>query len=376
MHKALVTGGAGLIGSHLVDQLVAAGWTVRVLDDLEPQTHGAGRPPWLNPAAEWACGDVRSAQDLAAALAGVDVVFHLAAYGGYMPEVAKYLDVNAVGTARLFEVIRDRGLAVRKVVVASSQAVYVEGAVLCADHGLAFPRRRRASDLAAGRFDVPCPVCGGPADPAPTPEDAPTGGETAYAISKAAAERLALACGEQLGLPVVALRYACTYGPRQSLWNPYTGVISIFCSRLVNGLPPIVYEDGRQTRDLCYVEDIARASVFAAETDRLDGLAVNAGTGRPTAVGDLARALASALDVPVEPLVQGEFRPGEMRALTPDIRRLREAGFEPQVSLQSGIERYLAWLRRLGPIEERFSLAERRLREQRVVQPVRSRAPR
>lgn len=371
MPSALVTGGAGLIGSHLVDGLVAAGWTVRVLDNLEPQTHGAGRPPWLNPAAEWACGDVRGTEELASALSGVEVVFHLAAYGGYMPEVAKYVDVNAGGTARLFEVIRDRGPAVRKVVVASSQAVYVEGAVRCRDHGLAFPPRRRTEDLAAGRFDVPCPICGGPAEPAPTPEEAPTGGETAYAISKAAAERLALACGEQLGLPVVALRYACTYGPRQSLWNPYTGVISIFCSRLLNGLPPILYEDGRQTRDLCFVEDIARASIFAAETDRLDGLAVNAGTGRPTAMAELARTLAGALDVPIEPLVQGEFRPGEMRALTPDLSRLRAAGFEPQVSLEAGIARYLAWLRTQGPIEERFSTAERRLRERRVVQPVR-----
>jgi dTDP-L-rhamnose 4-epimerase len=369
-----VTGGDGLIGSHLVDELVAVGWTVRVLDCLEPQTHGSGPPPWRNPSAEWLLGDVRSAEDLAPALADVDVVFHLAAYGGYMPEVAKYVDVNAGGTARLFEVVRDHRLPVRKVVVASTQAVYVEGAVRCPDHGLVFPPRRRTSDLAEGRFDVPCPICLGPAEPAPTPEHAPSGGETPYAISKAAAERLALTCGEQLGLPVVALRYACTYGPRQSLWNPYTGVISIFCSRLVNGLPPVVYEDGHQTRDLCFVEDIARASVFAAETDRLDGLAVNVGTGRPVAVVDLARTLAAALDVPIEPLVQGEFRPGEMRALTPDTGRLREAGFEPRTSLEAGIERYLAWLRTLGPIAERFSTAERRLREQRVVQPVRSRA--
>lgn len=372
MRRALVTGGAGLIGSHLVDELVAAGWTVRVLDSLEPQTHGAGPPPWLNPSAEWRCGDVRSAEDLAPALSSVDVVFHLAAYGGYMPEVAKYVDVNAGGTARLFEVVRDHRLPVRKVVVASTQAVYVEGAVRCPDHGIVFPPRRRTSDLAEGRFDVPCPTCLGPAEPAPTPEHAPSGGETPYAISKAAAERLALTCGEQLGLPVVALRYACTYGPRQSLWNPYTGVISIFCSRLVNGLPPVVYEDGHQTRDLCFVEDVARASVFAAETDRLDGLAVNVGTGRPVAVVDLARTLATALGVSIEPLVQGEFRPGEMRALTPDIRRLREAGFEPRISLEAGIERYLAWLGTLGPIAERFSTAERRLRERRVVQPVRS----
>lgn len=368
--RALVTGGAGLIGSHLVDLLVAEGWRVRVLDNLEPQTHGGRVPPWLNPEAEFIQGDIRSTDDVDRALDGIDVVFHLAAYGGYMPEIARYVEVNSLGTARLFELLRARPRAVRKVVVASSQAVYIEGAVACPLHGLTFPERRPTEDLAQGRFDVPCPVCGGPADSAPTPERAPTGGETVYALTKVDQERLALIMGAQLGLPVVALRYACTYGPRQSSFNPYTGVISIFASRLLNGLPPVVFEDGRQMRDLCYVEDTARANLMAALTDRLDGKAVNIGTGRPTRILDLARTLAAAMGSDVEPELKGQFRPGEMRALTPDIEVARDAGFEPRVGLTEGVERYLEWRGSEGPVDERFSAAERKLIEQRVLHQV------
>ncbi|HEX4211937.1 MAG TPA: NAD-dependent epimerase/dehydratase family protein [Candidatus Dormibacteraeota bacterium] len=368
--RALVTGGAGLIGSHLVDLLVAEGWGVRVLDNLEPQTHGRGRPPWINPEAEFRCGDVRSEADMAQALDGVEVVFHLAAYGGYMPEIAHYVEVNSLGTARLLELMRAHRGTVRKLVIASSQAVYREGAVRCPEHGLQFPPLRDSADLAAGRFEVPCPVCGGGAEPAPTPEAAPISGGTVYALTKVDQERLALIVGAQMGLPVVALRYACTYGPRQSLYNPYTGVISIFCTRLLNGLAPVVYEDGRQTRDLCYVEDIARANLWAAETDRLDGRAVNVGSGRATSIADLAEVLADALGVRIPAEVSGQFRPGEMRALTPDLSLARSAGFEPRVSLEEGIARHLDWLRREGPIEERFGSAHRLLTEHRIVQPV------
>ncbi len=361
--RALVTGGAGLIGSHLVDQLVAAGWAVRILDNLEPQTHGAGRPDWIHPATEFRLGDVRDAGDWDVTLEDVDVVFHLAAYGGFMPEIAHFVETNSLGTARLFEAVRRlRGGRLRKVVLASSQVVYEEGCVRCPSHGLRFPRRRAAGDLAAGRFEVPCPACGGPAEAAPIPELAPLGPGTVYAVTKVDQERLGLILGAQLGLPVVALRYACTYGPRQSLHNPYTGVITIFCTRLLNGLPPVVYEDGRQTRDLCYVDDAARATLLAATTAALDGRAVNVGTGRATAIADLARLLASELGRPdLEPLLPGEFRPGEMRALTPDLTLLRAAGFEPRVPLEEGIARHLAWLRRTGAIGELFSAARERL---------------
>lgn len=371
--RALVTGGAGLIGSHLVDQLIALGWNVRILDNLEPQTHGAGGPGWINPLTEFRFGDVRSPRDLTEALEQVDVVFHLAAYGGYMPGLEPYVSTNSLGTARLFEAIgRSRGLGrLRKVVLASSQSIYEEGCVRCPGHGLQFPARRPLPQLAAGRFDVLCPVCGGPAAPAPTPEQAPARPGTVYGLTKLDQESLGLMAGARLGLPVVALRYACTYGPRQSLHNPYTGVITIFCSRLLNGLRPIVYEDGRQTRDLLYVEDTARATRLAAETDALDGEAVNVGTGRATAIGDLARMLAGRLGVPhLEPEVPGEFRPGEMRALTADTSRLAGTGFTPRVPLEEGLDRHLRWLRSVGHVEERFGAARERLQTGRIVRRV------
>jgi len=370
--SALVTGGAGLIGSHLTDLLIAEGWRVRVLDNLEPQTHGAGTPPWLNPSAEFVLGDVRDIKTIEAVLKGVDTVFHLAAYGGYMPEIAKFFDVNSVGTARLLETIRDRNLPIRKFVVASSQAVYVEGAVECTLHGLQFPRRRETAALAAGRFSVPCPVCGEAAQPVPTPEQAPVGGETVYAMTKLDQERMVLAWSRQVGIPAVALRFACTYGPRQSLFNPYTGVIAIFCTRLLNGLAPVLFEDGEQTRDLCFAGDVARANLFAATSDRLDGLAVNVGTGRPTSVRRLADLLADLLGVDLAPELPGAYRPGELRALTPDVTLAAAAGFQATVPLEAGLARYLAWIREQGRVGDQFTDSLRRLRQVGAVQTVAS----
>jgi dTDP-L-rhamnose 4-epimerase len=367
---ALVTGGAGLIGSHLSDLLVSEGWSVRALDNLETQTHGAGRPGWLNPSAELIQADVTDPRVLDSALAGVDTVFHLAAYGGYMPELAKFVDVNSGGTARLLETIRDRGHRVRKLVIASSQAVYVEGAVECPRHGLRFPPRRSPVDMAEGRFEVPCPDCGGPARSVPTPEHAPTGGETVYALTKFDQERLALMWSRQVGIPAVALRLACTYGPRQSVHNPYTGVISIFCTRLLNGLPPLLYEDGEQTRDLCYVGDVARGFLLAAESARLDGLAVNFGTGWPTSVRALAEGLAALLGTRIAPELAGAFRPGEMRALTPDTHLAATAGLGAEVTLEDGLVRYVGWLRRQGTVTERFTESLAGLRSRGMVQEV------
>jgi dTDP-L-rhamnose 4-epimerase len=370
MRLALVTGGAGLIGSHLVDLLLDSGWRVRILDNLEPQTHGEGSTGWIAGGAELCVGDVRDRRTMRAALAGVDTVFHLAAYGGYMPELAKFFEVNSVGTALLLETIRDESLPVRKVVLASSQAVYTEGAVACPAHGVRFPPRRETARLAAGRFDVPCPECGGPAESVPTPEHAPVGGETVYALTKHDQERMALAWSRQTGVPVVALRYACTYGPRQSVHNPYTGVIAVFCTRLLNGLPPVLYEDGEQTRDLCFVEDIARANLLAAETARLDGLAVNVGTGRAVTMRHLAEVLSDLLGTSIRPDVPGEYRPGEMRALTPDTGLARSAGFEARVTLEEGLGRSLAWIRGQGHVDERFAASRELLKRRGIVHRV------
>ncbi|MDQ2662540.1 MAG: SDR family NAD(P)-dependent oxidoreductase [Candidatus Eremiobacteraeota bacterium] len=364
---ALVTGGAGLIGSHIVDALDRDGWRVRILDNLEPQTHRFGKPSWVNPRAEFVEGDIRDAKAVRAALEDIDVVFHEAAYGGYMPDIAKYVHVNSFGTATLLEIIRDARLPVRKVVVASSQAVYSEGAASCTVDGFVMPGVRDPAHLAAGDYSVHCPHCGRATTPVPTPEHMSLSGETVYAITKVEQERLVLTWGKQTGIPTVALRYSCTFGPRQSVFNPYTGVIAIFFTRLLNGLPPVLYEDGLQTRDFSFVEDIANANLLAAQSDALDGLPANVGSGIGTSVRDVALLIGDALGTRIEPITRGEFRPGEMRHLTSGTERIASIGYRPQTSLQQGIESYLAWIRSQGDIREYFAQAEAGLRERGIV---------
>src|SRR3954451_15298781 len=354
---ALVTGGAGLIGSHLVDLLVREGWRVRIFDNLEPNTHKRGQPAWVNQEAEFVRGDIRNREETARALKGIDVVFHQAAYGGYMPEIAKYVEVNSFGTAQMLEVIREEKLPIRKVIVASSQAVYSEGAANCPKDGLVFPSVRPVEQLRAGDWSVHCPICGEVTAPAATPEEAPVGGETVYGLTKVDQEKLVLLWGKQSGIPTVALRYSCTYGPRQSIFNPYTGVIAIFCTRLLNQLPPVLYEDGEQTRDFSFVEDIARANLLAAQTDKLDGLPVNVGSGKGVPVREVAEQISEALGIRIAPEVNGEFRPGEMRHLTSGAERIQAAGYKPQVDLLAGIGRYLDWIRAQADVKDYFSEA-------------------
>jgi dTDP-L-rhamnose 4-epimerase len=364
---ALVTGGAGLIGSHVTDLLVREGWQVRVLDNLEPNTHKRGKPSWINESAEFVHSDIRDRDTIAAALDKIDIVFHQAAYGGYMPEIAKYVHVNSLGTAQMLEVIREKNLAIQKIIVASSQAVYSEGAGICPKHGLVFPPVRPVEQLRRGDWQVHCPICGAITKSAPTPENAPVGGETVYGLTKVDQEKLVLLWGKQVGVPTVALRYSCTYGPRQSIFNPYTGVIAIFCTRLLNNLPPVLYEDGEQTRDFSFVEDIARANLLAAETDKLDGFAVNVGSGRGTPIREVAELLSAALQIDIAPEMNGEFRPGEMRHLTSDTTRIRAAGYKPHVDLATGIQRYIDWIRTQSDIRDYFSEAADILRSKGII---------
>jgi dTDP-L-rhamnose 4-epimerase len=370
MKRALVTGGAGLIGSHVTDLLLAEAWKVRVLDNLEPNTHKRGKPAWINPAAEFIEGDLRDRDTITAALDKIDTVFHQAAYGGYMPEIAKYVHVNSLGTAQMLEVIRENKLPIKKIVVASSQAVYSEGAGECPEHGLVFLPVRPVEQLRRGDWQVHCPICGAITKSVPTPENAPVGGETVYGLTKVDQERLVLLWGKQIGIPSVALRYSCTYGPRQSIFNPYTGVIAIFCTRLLNNLPPVLYEDGEQTRDFSFVEDIARANLLAAETDKLDGLPVNVGSGRGVSIREIAETISNALEVDIAPEVNGEFRPGEMRHLTSDTTLARSAGYKPTVDLSEGIARYIDWIRTQSDIRDYFSEANEILKNKGIVHRV------
>src|SRR5262249_21570018 len=259
--RALVTGGAGLIGSHIVDKLLARGWEVRILDSLELPCHLKGKPRWVPKDAEFIHGAVEDPRALEPALRGVDAVFHQAAYQGFLPSYSRFWTVNGGGTALIYELIVAKSLPVKKVVIASSQAVYGEGKYQCPTHGEVAPPPRLEEDLRRSDWEHRCRECSLVLQPTPTNEDV-LDPRTMYAQSKRAQETIGLELGKTYQIPTVALRYAITQGPRQSIYHAYSGVCSIFSTRIVNNLPPIIYEDGHQLRDYVYVGDVADANLF------------------------------------------------------------------------------------------------------------------
>jgi len=368
--KALVTGGAGLIGSHLVDLLLENGYEVRVLDSLEPHAHPRGRPDWVPEDVEFVHGRVEDRAALERSMKGVGLIFHQAAHGGFTPEIARYFEVNVLSACHMLEIARDESLPVEKIVFASTQAVYGEGKYRCPSHGTVYPGPRPARRLEEGLWDPVCPRCGAPVEPLATDESR-VEPRTPYALSKMASERVFLELGRRYGVRVTGLRYALTYGPRQSLHNPYTGICSIFSTRILNGLPPIVFEDGNQVRDFVYVEDVAKANLKVALDPRADYGVFNVGTGRPTSVLEFIDLLARALGVPgVEPRVTGEYRPGEVRHLFTDSSMLSSLGWKPEVSLSEGLRKYVEWVREQDEVPETFTRAVGELRAAGVIRRV------
>lgn len=345
MSRALVTGGAGLIGSHIVDLLLEKGYAVRILDNLEPSTHPNGKPAWIPQDAEFFEGDVRNLDDWEKVMPGVDVVFHEAAWGGFSPHISKMTHANICGTAKLFEAIRKNGFDVGKIVVASSQAVYGEGKHTCPEHGPCHPKMRTLDQLDRGEWAVKCPQCGVAMTSLPIDEETFPDVTGTYSISKYAHERLTLALGQEDGIPVVPLRYALTYGPRQSLSNPYTGICSIFSMQILSGKNPVVFEDGQQTRDFTFVKDTAAANVYVAETDSIRDTVFNVGTGTGTTVTDFASKLAGLYKRPdLAPNLVNEYRPLDLRHLVTDGTKLADAGWLPRFSIDEGLQQYVDWI--------------------------------
>jgi dTDP-L-rhamnose 4-epimerase len=358
--RILITGGAGFIGSHLADELLTRGYAVRAFDSLVEQVHRgaarlddgaarpdeeAARPEYLAGDVELVEGDVRDLDALRRALAGVDGVVHLAArvgVGQSMYELAEYTAANTAGTGVLLQAILDR--PVRKLVVASSMSVYGEGAYETADGEPCAAPDRGVEELERGAWD-PVDDLGRPLVPIPTPETKQPSLASIYALTKYDQERLCLIFGGAHGIPTVALRFFNTYGPRQALSNPYTGVLAIFASRLLNGKPPLVFEDGNQRRDFVSVADVARACRLALEREEADGHAINVGTGRDVSVLEVAAKLGAVLGVDVEPEVTGKFRAGDVRHCFADISRATELlGYAPLVDLEQGMEELAEWL--------------------------------
>jgi dTDP-L-rhamnose 4-epimerase len=345
--NVLVTGGAGFIGSHLVDALVERGHRVRVLDALIPQVHGDGKPEYFNPEAELVRGDVCDAETVSRSLEGIDAVYHKAAevgVGQSMYEIERYVRANDLGTSVLLEAMVRRG-GFRKLVVASSMSIYGEGAYSCDGCGVVNPKLRGVEQLLARRWEIECPVCGSELSPVPTNEDKPLFPSSVYAITKQNQEQYCLVVGRAYNIPTVALRYFNVYGTRQALSNPYTGVCAIFSSRLLNNQPPMIFEDGEQARDFVHVKDIVQANLLALETDRADYQALNIGTGRHLSIRQIARLLADGMGKDIEPEIVGKYREGDIRHCVADISRARHLlGYEPRVTLEEGIPELLGWV--------------------------------
>lgn len=364
--RVLVTGGAGFIGSHLVDRLLGEGFRVRVLDSLEPRVHPHGRPEYLPAGVEFIHGDVTESDVLSLALKGVDVVFHEAAYQDYMPDFARFFSVNAVGTALIYELIVKDRLPVKKVIVASSQAVYGEGQYECSEHGFLLPKPRSQHQLLQADWEVSCPRCKKQAQSCLLQEEY-SNPYNQYAISKLAAEKTALGLGWLHGIPTVALRYSITQGARQSLYNNYSGVCRIFFSRAMGGLPLVIYEDGRQTRDFVHVQDVIDANMLVLEQDAANFQAFNVGSGNAMSIVAYAHAVLNKLSCDVPLQISGEYRRGDNRHSVSSIANLSRLGWKPRRTLATILDDFLEWVGSIGGIPQQLTDAYSDMRDAGVV---------
>ncbi len=346
--RILITGGGGFIGSHLADELLAHGYMVSVLDSMLPQVHGANceRPPYLDPAAELIKGDVRDPEAIRKSLHGVDAVFHFAAMVGVgqsMYEVAEYTSVNNLGTAQLLQAIIERPVA--KLIVASSMSLYGEGLYRAPDGALLAGTERSLQQLKARDWELH-DLAGEILTPVATPETKIPNLASVYALSKYDQERLCLIAGRAYQIPTVALRFFNVYGTRQALSNPYTGVMAIFASRLMNDKAPMIFEDGLQQRDFVSVRDVARACRLALERPDAAGRVFNVGSGQHYTIKGLAERISGVMGKEdIEPQITGKYRVGDVRHCFADISLARHVlGYEPRVSLEEGLRELVSWL--------------------------------
>ena len=366
--RVLVTGGAGFIGSHTARALVTKGHEVRVLDALTQPVHPPGYEPLAEPGIEFVRGDVRDKGAWTECLAGVDAVMHFAAYQDYGLDFSRFTSVNVTGTALLYEVIVEQRLEIERIVLASSESVYGEGQVRCADHGVVAAAQRTPDRLARGDFDARCSVCDAPSPPEPMTEEfaAP---HNAYGTSKLAAERLGLVLGAHHGLPTVALRYAIVHGPGQSPRNAYSGLLRAASLALLAGQAPVLFEDGEQRRDYIGIDDVVAANLLALEHPDAPGRAYNVGGARSWTVREVVDALNQIVDDPREPELPGLHRVGDVRHTIGDLSGLRALGWEPRADLVEVWRGYWSWLRGLTLPGEIVSDALSDMRNRGILRP-------
>jgi len=356
--KILITGGAGFIGSHLTDALLRKGHKVRIIDCLDPQVHGTSgkKPSYLNPEAEFIKSDINNKLALKKALKGIAVVFHLASavgVGQSMYQIKKYTYTNDVGTANLLDLITQTKNKVQKIVVASSMSIYGEGKYKCQRCGVFSPIKRSEKNIQKRIWEMHCPKCSREAKPVPTDEEKALFSQSIYAINKSTQEQMCLVIGSAYKIPAVALRYFNAYGSRQSLSNPYTGVLAIFSSRVLNNKPPIIFEDGFQTRDFIHIKDLARANILAMEKKQADYKVFNVGTGRRTSLVKLANVLIKEFNPKLKMQITNKFREGDIRHCFADITKIKKTlGFSPSIKIEQGLKDLLNWLQTQKAIDK------------------------
>jgi dTDP-L-rhamnose 4-epimerase len=364
--KILVTGGAGFIGSHTCDRLLSLGHEVIVLDALTPPVHRDGHPAFLSPEADFYSGDVRNRDLVANLLRRVDAVYHFAAYQDYLPDFSRFSDVNVVSTALLYEIIVAERLDLARVVVASSQSAMGEGLYWCPADGEQTPDMRPESALAAGQWDIPCPRCGGPLELRATPERI-SNPQNAYGMSKLGEEMVAVNLGRRYGIPTVALRYSIVQGPRQSVYNAYSGACRIFCLSYLLGRAPTLYEDGGAIRDYVNIDDVVDANVLVLSDDRAAGRVFNVGGGQAVTTREFADIVMRQYRSGQPGLVTGEYRFGDTRHILSDIGALRGLGWEPKRTPEDSVAAYAAWLEGMDGLDGVLSEADARMRALGVV---------
>jgi dTDP-L-rhamnose 4-epimerase len=365
--KILVTGGAGFIGSFLVDKLISLGHEVRILDNLEEQVHGGKKPDYLNPEAEFIYGDVRNYDAFKQALDGIEVVFHEAAAVGVAQsnyEVKRYVDVNVGGTANLLDIIvNDKHRTVKKILTTTSMTAYAEGLYTCPDCGMVKGELRSLDQLKQKDWQMYCSNCHSSIEPIPTPETAPQPCNSIYALSKKTQEDMLMLLGKMYSIPTIALRCFNVYGPRQSISNPYTGVTAIFISRLKNNQPPVIYEDGLQSRDFISVHDVVNALVSAMDNPQADYQVMNLGSGQSTTIKDVAVTLARLMDKDINPQITGEFRKNDIRHCYADVSQAKKIlNWQPKISFDRGMKELIDWSL-TQPSADDFIRAEQQLRQ-------------
>jgi len=367
----LVTGGAGFIGSHTVDLLLKRGHNIRILDSLAPPVHPERqKPAYIPNDVDFIIGDVRNRSDMERALQDIDIVFHFAAHQGYLIDFSTFALVNDGGTALLYEITVNKHLPVRKIILVSSQAVYGESKYQCEQHGTQYPPPRSLEQLETGEWEVKCPVCQEIMQPLPIDESR-ANPHNQYAVSKYCQELYALTLGKRYDIPTIVLRYSITQGPRQSFYNAYSGILRSFTIRLLNNLPPIIYEDGKQLRDYVYVGDVVSANLLVMESSAADYEVYNVGGGEVLSVLEYTRLLLKVTDKDITPLIPGQFRFGDVRHITSDISKLTKLGWEPKTTIEQTAKEYVDWVRKQPEVSDYYAEAEKVMKQEGVIRLVR-----